>query len=338
MALSGKQKAAMLLTSLDPGTVVELLRGLPAENLQEIGIELTRMDAMGNKGTVERVKVAQEFFASLKKTQKQGLGVNGFFGEMLMNVLGKDKAEQIQAEIRKVTEKSDVFDPIRAASADALVPALEGQHQQTIAVILSELESKKSQEVLLRLSDESRLKAVCRMTNMECLRPEVKQKIAGMICERLKSVKVEVRQESGGQGSGTKEHPLRKLAVMLTGLEKDLRDRMLAEINQQNSETCDTIKDLMVTWEDILVIADRSIQEAMRGIDVRKLAIGLNKADPEIAKKIRSNISEKTATTLDEETSLMQEPEQKDILEARAAILVPLKTANEEGKLKFIQR
>ena len=38
MALSGKQKAAMLLMSLDTLTAVELLRGLDPDEIQEIAI------------------------------------------------------------------------------------------------------------------------------------------------------------------------------------------------------------------------------------------------------------------------------------------------------------
>ena len=94
----------------------------------------------------------------------------------------------------------------------------------------------------------------------------------------------------------------------------------------------------MITWEDITEIADRSLQEALRTVEASKLAIALYGADEEIVQKIRSNISERLATTLDEEASLMQEPLPKEILEAREGIVQPLREANEEGKLRFAQR
>jgi hypothetical protein len=41
---------------------------------------------------------------------------------------------------------------------------------------------------------------------------------------------------------------------------------------------------------------------------------------------------------VDEEASLMQEPLQKEILDAREEVVKPLRDANEEGKLRLIGR
>jgi hypothetical protein len=41
---------------------------------------------------------------------------------------------------------------------------------------------------------------------------------------------------------------------------------------------------------------------------------------------------------LDEEASLMQEPLEKEILDAREEVVGPLREANEEGKLRFVGR
>ena len=54
--------------------------------------------------------------------------------------------------------------------------------------------------------------------------------------------------------------------------------------------------------------------------------------------RIRSNISERAVGTLDEETSLMQEPLEKEILDAREEIVGPLREANEEGTLRRAKR
>ena len=98
------------------------------------------------------------------------------------------------------------------------------------------------------------------------------------------------------------------------------------------------VRILMITWEDIPTIADRSLQEALRGVDAQKLAVALYGADEDISQKIRSNISERAATMLDEEASLMQEPLEKEVLDAREEVVKPLREANEEGKLRMVGR
>jgi len=220
---------------------------------------------------------------------------------------------------------------IRLASTDELVLALEGEHPQTIAVVLSELAPKKSQDVLSRLSEEARLKAVCRMTNPELVGSGVKQRMAFTVSERLKGLKGETLTEKP-------EQTLRKLAIVLSGLEKDLRDQLLDELNKHDEETSTMVRRLMITWEDIPSIAERSMQEALRAVEPGKLAVALYGADEDIVQKIRSNISERAAAMLDEEISLMQEPLEKEILDAREEVVSPLRDANEQGTLRVTGR
>jgi len=329
--LTGKQKAAMLLMSLDGATATELLKGLDAEDIQEIAMELARIDTSEQSDAREQAKVALEFCSSLKKKQTYRFNMKTFFDEMLVSVLDKDRAEQIQSRVKKVTGNKDLFMDIRLASTDELVLALEGEHPQTIAVVLSELAPKKSQEVLSHLSEEARLKAVCRMTNPELVGGEVKQRIAFTFSERLESFKGEALPEKP-------EQTLRKLAIVLSGLEKDLRDRMLDELSKHDEETSTMVRRLMITWEDISSIADRSMQEALRSVEPGKLAVALYGADEDIVQKIRSNISERAVAMLDEEISLMQEPLEKEVLDAREEVVGPLRDANEEGKLRLVGR
>ena len=330
MALMGTQKVATLLMGLDPATVSELLKGLPSEEIQEVAMELAKIDALGHRDRKEEEKIIREFYNSLQK-QTQGFSIKGFLNEMLVSILGKDKAAQIQTQIRKATEKRDPFIGIRSASTDELVLALEGEHPQTVAVVLSELDPKQSQEILSLLNEETRLKAVCKMTNLESLGSEVRHRIASMVSKRLETCKGETLPER-------REQTLRKLAIVLSGVERELRNQLLDEIRKHDEETCTMVRNLMVTWEDILSIADRSLQEALRSVEPSKLAMALYGADEEIVQKIRSNISERAAAMLDEEASLMQEPLENEILDAREEVVKPLREANEEGTLRLVQR
>jgi len=321
----------MLLMSLDAATATELLKGLNAEDIQEIAMELARIDTSEQRDAKEQAKVAQEFFSSLQQKQARKFSMKTFLNEMLVSVLGKDSAEKIQSRVKKATGDKDLFVDIRLASTDELVLALEGEHPQTIAVVLSELAPKKSQDVLSRLSEEARLKAVCRMTNPELVGSGVKQRMAFTVSERLKGLKGETLAEKP-------EQTLRKLAIVLSGLEKDLRDQLLDELNKHDEETSTMVRRLMITWEDLPSIADRSMQEALRTVEPSRLAVALYGADEDIVQKIRSNISERAADMLDEEISLMQEPLEKEVLDAREEVVGPLRDANEQGTLRVTGR
>ena len=142
--------------------------------------------------------------------------------------------------------------------------------------------------------------------------------------------------EGGAAGGGIGQNQsLRKVAVMLRNLEKEIRSGLMKSINKKDSEAGEKISELMVLWEDIVEIEDRSLQQAMREIDMQKLALALVEADESIVKKIRSNISERAAETIDEETSLMSSPKAADIETARDEIVTVLREINEKGDLSF---
>ena len=335
--LTGRQKAAVLLTSLDVPTAAKLLKGLDPEEIQDIAMELARIDASKQRDTKEQAKVAREFCNSLQESsQAQAFSMKSFLSEILVNVLGREQAEQIQSQIKKTTVRKDLFVNIRSANTDELVLALENEHPQTIAVVLSELAPKKSQEILSLLGEEVRLKAVCKMTNPDLLGAGVKQRMASVVSERLKSFKG--KGETLVVKPGRREENLRKLAIVLSGLERNLRDQLVDEIGKHDEETGTLVKNLMVTWEDITSVADRSLQEALRTVESSKLAVALYGADEEVSQKIRSNISERAVAMLDEEASLMQEPLEKEVLDAREEVVKPLREANEEGKLRMVGR
>jgi flagellar motor switch protein FliG len=334
MVLTGRQKAALLLTNLDTASATELLRGLPHQDIEEIGIELAHLEASGERDAKAEARVVHEFLVTIQKGQSQRASLRSFLNNMLLAVMDRDKAEQVQSRIKKVAEKKDPFAVIRSASTDALVLALEGEHAQTVAVVVSELPPKKSQEVLSLLSEGLRLKAVCRLTNQEALGAGVRERMASMVGARLKSFEGEAVVERPER----REQSLRKLAIVLSGMERDVRDQLLEEIKKHDEETSAMVRNLMITWEDIPAIADRSLQEALRSVEAKVLAVALHGSTEEVAEKIRSNISERLVASLDEEASLMQEPLPKEVLEAREAVVQPLREANEEGKLRFVQR
>ncbi|MHC4103407.1 MAG: FliG C-terminal domain-containing protein, partial [Planctomycetota bacterium] len=130
----------------------------------------------------------------------------------------------------------------------------------------------------------------------------------------------------------------RKLAVVLSGLETDLRDKILEEIEKQDEDIARTVRNLMITWDDIPSIANRSMQDALRSVEPGRLAVALFGADDAVVQKIRKNISERATASLEEEISLMQDPTEKDVFDAREEVVAPLRDANEQGTLRVTGR
>ena len=338
MTLTGRQKAAMLLMSLDAVTAAELLKGIDEETVQDIAVELAYLDASGLSNSGHGVEVVHQFCSQLKQEKKGQF--EGFLSTMLASSVGSAKAEHIQTQIGELLQKRDPFMSIREVETEKLASVLQSQHPQAIAVTLSELATKKSSEVLALLDEGVRLSAVTRLTSAGSVTAEAKNRIAQMICESLETV-TETDDETGGETSGeavvAPQKSLRKVAIILRNLTKEIRDGLLKSIADKDSEAGEKVTELMVLWEDLPQIEDRSLQDALREIDSLQLALALIDAEAVFEQKIKSNISERAAETIDEETSLMSSPKKEDIQQAKDDIVEVLRTMNNKGELNFVE-
>ena len=332
MGLTGRQKAAMLLMSLDMATATELLRGLEPKIVQELAVEMAYLDAAGTRDGKQTLDLAREFYSSLR--QGATLHVTSFLKEMLRNTVGAERAVEIQRQIGDVLQKRDPFMAIRSADVDLLASALENEHPRAVAVVLSEMPAKDSSAILGLLGQGVRVSAISRMTDVETVTVEAKSRIAETVRRRLAAMTAVGR---GGAVQGRPEQSLRKVAVILRNLGKELRDGLLQAIQEKDKEAGEKVVNLMVVWEDIPQIAERSLQEVLRGIDSKELALALHKASEDIVEKIKSNISERAAAMIDEEASLMSAPKKEDVAAAREKIVSTLREMNSKGELSFIE-
>ena len=331
MVLTGKQKAAMLLMSLDAGTAAELLRGVDHNTVQELAVELVYLDASGYRSSRRSLDLAKEFCDSLQAGP--GFHAKSFLNEMLKSTVGDKKANEIQTQITNLLQKRDPFMPIRKAGPETLGAVLSRQHPQAIAVVLSELPARMSSEILGMLGEELRFAVISRMTSPESVTTEAKLRIAEMVCRRLEGAAA-----GGLEAAATRpEQSLRKVAVILRNLGGELREGLLSEIKEKDAQAGEMVTRLMVTWEDIPQISDGSLREALRGIDARKLALALAKSGGAVTIKIKSNISERAAAMLQEEASLMSAPARGDVEAARENIVGVLQEMNRKGVLEFVE-
>jgi flagellar motor switch protein FliG len=332
--LTRKQKAALLLTSLDVATVGELLKGVDPKTVQELAVELGYLDAAGHRNARQTSEIARQFYSSLQTQSGGSFHFKSFLREMLKSTVGEDKTKQIQQEIHDVLQKRDPFMAIRSADVQSLSTVLETEHPQAVAVVLSELPPKKGSEILGRLQDGVRVSAISRMTTLGSITAEAKARIAQMVSQRLATL------SAGSQAAGAQAAPeesLRKVAIIARNLEKNVRDGVLEAIIQKDKDAGEKVKSLMVIWEDISLVADRTLQQSLRGINEQQLALALHEAGDEIARKIRSNISARASQMIDEEASLMSAPKKDDIRQAREKVVAVLRDLNNKGELAFAE-
>ena len=69
----------------------------------------------------------------------------------------------------------------------------------------------------------------------------------------------------------------------------------MENMTDSDAETAAKIKRMMVVWEDLAIVTDRSLQEALRSVDSRRLALSLIKADPRLVVQYRGAVEDRRA-------------------------------------------
>lgn len=331
MGVNGIRKAATLLMSLDPATAAELLKSASPETIKQIAAELAYLRSAGHGQAPASDDPIKEFTSLLGRGGAGGQGED-FVKRLLEKAIGQQQSQEIMSQVEDLVKVRDPFVSIRSAGAAELGRALEGESPQAVAVVLSELPPAKSTALLSLLPEQVRVEAVCGMTGVESASAEARLRVARVVGEKLQAFS---RRETPEADQGQREQKLRKVAILLRGLEPGMRDPLLASLAEKDQEAGGAVQNLMVLWEDIPVIGDRSLQEGLRGADAGKLALALFEAEEAVSAKIRASISERANALLDEERSLLSSPKAEDVRQAREEILQSLREMNSKGELAF---
>lgn len=331
MAVSGARKAAMLLMSLDPSTGAQLLRSARPDAIAEIAAEVQYLRE-NREARDEAVDSIVEFFQMLVGRTRSG----GFVQRLLDAAVGESESPKLMAEVQQRMRRRDPFVEIRRAEPAALAEALASESGRVVAIVLAELPPEGSAAVLELLPAEKRPAVVQSMTTGQPVSSEARLRVAEVVQSRLAADGDEDQPAAPKPAGGGQDDPrLRRSALVLRRIDADARQELLDGLAARDAEIAQAIVRMMVLWEDVPEVADRSLQEGLRGIGAGELALALTDADERTAGKIRNNVSERLRATIAEEASLISSPKPADIEQAREQILDSLRELNGAGELQF---
>ena len=324
----GARKAAMLLLSMEPSSATELLKAARPDQVTEIATELA---SLRSSGGVDPHQAVLEFVQMLQNARRSSVDSDLRF--MLESALGKVQSQEVLAQVKRLLQMKDPFMTVRNREVGELAAALAGESGAVAALVLNELPPRKASALLALLEEPVRLSAIKGMTSASDVSPEAKVRVAEMVLKRLTA-------QSGRQAVSTEERrqrQLRNVALSIRGLPPELRERTLRALAEQDEAAAAQVKQLMVMWEDVPLVSDRTMQDVLRTVDAKTLALSLHGCDEATLAKVRDNISTRGAEMLDEEIALLSEPRHTDVMTARQEILDALRSLSERGELTMVE-
>jgi len=318
--LSGRQKAAVLLMSMDVEVAAKVFQELDMKEVEQIALEITNLKDMP-PSVVE--DVIDEFYQLMTAQNYMIEGGIEYAQILLEKSYGFDRAKEIIEKIRILTTVRG-FNILKKADPQQLANFLSKEHTQTIALILSHLPPDLTAEVLNEFKEDVRADTIIRIAKIGKVSPTLVSKVEHVVDQIAEAtISQNLAQQGGAQ----------LVASILNKSNNAVAKAVLENIEEKDFNLAIEIKRLMFLFEDIVLIDDKGIQRILREVDKRDLALALKVSDEKIRSKIFKNMSERAAAVVKEELEYMGPVKLKEVESAQMRIVDIVKALEEQEEI-----
>ncbi|WP_067838601.1 flagellar motor switch protein FliG [Amphibacillus sediminis] len=319
-ALTGRQKAAILLISLGPDVSAQVYKHLTEEEIERLTLEISSV----KKVEVDQKEEILEQFHQIALAQDYiTQGGIGYAKTVLEKAVGGEEAQKI---INRLTSSLQVkpFDFARKADPGQILNFIQNEHPQTIALILSYLDKEQAAQILSELSQEVQADIAKRIAIMDSTSPEIIYEVEQILERKLSATVTQDYTQTGG---------IQAVVEVLNGVDRSTERTILDALEIQDPELAEEIKKRMFVFEDIVTLDNRAIQRVIREVENDDLRLSLKVSSEEVQEIIFSNMSSRMAETFKEEMEYMGPVRLRDVEEAQTRIVAAIRRLEEVGEI-----
>lgn len=324
--VSGVRKAAILLVILGEDAASNIYRHLPPSELELITQEIAKLKKVE---PATALGVLEDFHNLVVTGEYISEGGTEYANKVLVKAFGKEGAEDLLRQVAQAAElRGGKLDSLRKADPQQLAKFIEGEHPQTIALILAHLESKQASTVLMRLAPELRAEPIKRLAQLRQFSPEMAQRVAIVLHKRLEALGEQSRRAYAG---------LRGVADLMNRLDLKTGKDILEAIEGEDPKLALSIRNLMFTFEDLLTVPEAGIREILGLMDKKTLATALRGSSEEMKTYIFKSMSSRAVEMLKEDMEVLGPVKAKQISAAQLEAVAVARKLEAEGKLTLAQ-
>jgi len=306
--LTGAAKAAALLVALGPDLSARVLQHLREHEIEALTVKVAAMERLTEEEVASVINEAHEMVLAHRYVATGGVD---YAREMLAKALGPDKATALIERV-VATHPPAPFEFLRKSDPRQMATFLQNEHPQTIALILSHLQPVQAAAVLTNLGEDLQAEVARRIATMDRTPPEIINRVEEIMRRRLSSLISQDTRSVGGTGH---------LVAILMTVDRGTERHILERLTETDPELAEEVRKLMFTFDDLILLDDRSLQRVLREVDMRDLALALKAARDDLKEHIFSNMSARAAELLREEISYLGPVRIRAVEEAQQRIV-----------------
>ncbi|MFW6386870.1 MAG: flagellar motor switch protein FliG [Bacillota bacterium] len=318
--LSGKKKAAVLLVSLGPDTSAEIFEHLSDEEIEELTLEIANLQSIE---TGVKDEILQEFFHLMEAKDYINQGGIEYAREVLNKAVGQDKARDI---LERLTATLQVrpFDAIRKTDPSQLMNFIQGEHPQTIALVMAYLDPAQGSQVLSSLPQEIQTEVARRIAVMDRTSPDIIKEVEDVLEQKLSAVVTNEYASAGGVDS---------IVDILNQVDRGTEKNILDQLDAEDPDLAEEIRQRMFVFEDLVLLSDRAVQLVLRQVDNHDVALALKTASEEVEEVIYNNMSDRAEEMLKEDIEYMGPVRLREVEDAQQRIVNIIRELEESGEI-----
>ncbi len=323
--MTPEEKAAVLLLSLDEDTAAKVIKNLRPHEAELIGKHMSRISSI----SMDEVNAVAKEFCDLARNRGGILAVtNDAKKNIFLKGLGEEKAQGILTMIKEEDKSAgSIIGKLRELDPQILTDFTKNEHPQTIALILSQLDPEQAAQVLESLSVDMQCEIAKRMATLKSVPSEFIEEIAKTLEKEIAIGRVSSKQAGG----------VSLMAEILNHMNRSSESTIMRALDEAFPGIASEIRSKMFTFDDVLQLDDRSMQELLREVSSEDLARSLKVVDEDLREKVYRNMSKRGAEMLKEDIELMPPTRLSEIEKSQMMIIETTKRLEAEGKI-FIMR
>lgn len=214
------------------------------------------------------------------------------------------------------------FASLHNADVSLITQLVSDEHPQFIAVILSYADASRAATVLATLPATLQIDVVRRIARMGRVSPEVVADVEALVERKVSDL---ATVEAGGG--------LHIIVPILNNVERASERQILADLDAQDPELAETIRNRMFVFENVAQLDDRSIQTVLRRVDTKTLALSLKGVAPAVSARFMSNLSTKAAELLQDDIAVLGPARVRDVEQAQREIVGVVRQLEDAGEI-----
>ena len=307
-ALNGPAKAAALLVALGPDLSAKVLQHLREHEIEALTVKVASMERLTDEEVNAVIHEAHELALAHRYVATGGVD---YARELLAKALGPERAMTLLERVVTMHPPAP-FEFLRKSDPRQMAMFLQNEHPQTIALILSHLPPVQAAAVLTNLGEDLQAEVARRIATMDRTPPEIINRVEEIMRRRLSSLITQDTRSVGGTSH---------LVAILSTVDRSTEKHILERLTETDPELAEEVRKLMFTFDDLILLDDRSLQRVLREVDMRDLAMALKAARDDLKEHIFSNMSARAAELLREEISYLGPVRIRAVEEAQQRIV-----------------